>query len=134
MSLKAQTHCHTIHNVWVITPHGATQQFGMARLPPHCLHAYAPAPPPDETPALPPHIRPHHSLPFRTPASYSSWLTILMLLRGPQVMPPTLPSPPLTPPCTRLTLSTAYHPYVCIAATRHASNTAYHPYTCMAPP
>ncbi|MBW0481791.1 hypothetical protein O181_021506 [Austropuccinia psidii MF-1] len=29
MSLKAQTHFNTIRNVWVITPHGATQPFGM---------------------------------------------------------------------------------------------------------
>ncbi|MBW0591090.1 hypothetical protein O181_130805 [Austropuccinia psidii MF-1] len=29
MSLKAQTHFHTICKIWVITPHGARQQFGM---------------------------------------------------------------------------------------------------------
>ncbi|MBW0494988.1 hypothetical protein O181_034703 [Austropuccinia psidii MF-1] len=29
MSFKAQTHFNTIRNVWVITPNGATQQFGM---------------------------------------------------------------------------------------------------------
>ncbi|MBW0475364.1 hypothetical protein O181_015079 [Austropuccinia psidii MF-1] len=29
ISLKAKTHINTIHNVWVITPHGARQQFDM---------------------------------------------------------------------------------------------------------
>ncbi|MBW0587034.1 hypothetical protein O181_126749 [Austropuccinia psidii MF-1] len=29
VSLKAQTHINTICKVWVITPHGASQQFGM---------------------------------------------------------------------------------------------------------
>ncbi|MBW0525202.1 hypothetical protein O181_064917 [Austropuccinia psidii MF-1] len=107
-----------------------------------------PHPPPDETLALLPHLRPHHSLRFRTPASSSPWLKILMLLRGPQVMPPTLPSPPLMPPCTcptclqrclpslrlqcppnmppmQLTILTLAVP------SQHASDTAYHPYTRM---
>ncbi|MBW0563497.1 hypothetical protein O181_103212 [Austropuccinia psidii MF-1] len=75
MSLKGQTHFHTIRNFWVITPHGATQQFGMlilvhektsapppghltplpcllSRLSGFCL------PPPDETLTLPPHLHP----------------------------------------------------------------------------
>ncbi|MBW0544901.1 hypothetical protein O181_084616 [Austropuccinia psidii MF-1] len=43
---------------------------------------------------------PDHSSCFHIPASSSPWLTILMLLRGPQIMPLTAPSPPLTPPCT----------------------------------
>ncbi|MBW0577963.1 hypothetical protein O181_117678 [Austropuccinia psidii MF-1] len=59
-----------------------------------CLRAHTPL-----------HMRlqhcPNHSLCFCTPASSSPWLTILTLLRGPQVLPPTQPSPPLTPPCTR---------------------------------
>ncbi|MBW0490102.1 hypothetical protein O181_029817 [Austropuccinia psidii MF-1] len=42
---------------------------------------------------------PHHSLRFRTPASSSPQLTILTLLRGPQVMPPMRPSPPPNPIC-----------------------------------
>ncbi|MBW0557050.1 hypothetical protein O181_096765 [Austropuccinia psidii MF-1] len=70
-----------------------------------------PHPPPDETLTLPPHLRPHHSLCFRTPASSSPQLTFLTLLQGPQVMPPTLPSPSLKPPRTCLILSDAYHPY-----------------------
>ncbi|MBW0582308.1 hypothetical protein O181_122023 [Austropuccinia psidii MF-1] len=61
---------------------------------------------------------PHHSLRFLTPASSSPWLTILMLLRGPQVMPPTPPS----------------HPLGLLAPTQHASNAAYHPYTLSALP
>ncbi|MBW0500360.1 hypothetical protein O181_040075 [Austropuccinia psidii MF-1] len=44
--------------------------------------------------------RPHHSLRFCTPASSSPCLTTLMLLRGPQAMPPTPPSPTLTTPRT----------------------------------
>ncbi|MBW0509441.1 hypothetical protein O181_049156 [Austropuccinia psidii MF-1] len=59
-----------------------------------------PHPPPDETVTLPPHLHPHHSLCFCTPASSSPQLKILTLLQGPQVMPPTPPSPPLTPPYT----------------------------------
>ncbi|MBW0575324.1 hypothetical protein O181_115039 [Austropuccinia psidii MF-1] len=47
MSLKAQTHFHTTRNVWVITPYGATQQFGMLILvyektsTPPLYHAYS---------------------------------------------------------------------------------------------
>ncbi|MBW0521396.1 hypothetical protein O181_061111 [Austropuccinia psidii MF-1] len=74
-----------------------------------------PHPPSDETPTLPPHLHPHHSLRFCTPASSSPWLTVLMLLQGPQAMPLKLPSPPLTPPRTGLILSSAYHPYACSA-------------------
>ncbi|MBW0550157.1 hypothetical protein O181_089872 [Austropuccinia psidii MF-1] len=58
-----------------------------------CLRAHTPL-------QMRPHLCPHHSLRFRTPASYSPWITILILLWVPQVMPPTPPSPPLTPPCT----------------------------------
>ncbi|MBW0575848.1 hypothetical protein O181_115563 [Austropuccinia psidii MF-1] len=61
-----------------------------------------------------PHLCPHHSLCFRTPASLSPWLTILTLQRGPQVMPLTQRSPPL-----RL-----------LAPAQHASDAAYHPYAC----
>ncbi|MBW0510674.1 hypothetical protein O181_050389 [Austropuccinia psidii MF-1] len=57
-----------------------------------CLHARTP---PDVTPTLPPHLRPHHSLRFHTSASSSPQLTILRLLWCPQVMPLTPPSQPL---------------------------------------
>ncbi|MBW0522137.1 hypothetical protein O181_061852 [Austropuccinia psidii MF-1] len=49
-----------------------------------------------------------------------------MLLRGPQVMPPTPPSPPLC-----LLAPAAYHPYALPA--QHASDAAYHPYTYIVP-
>ncbi|MBW0505797.1 hypothetical protein O181_045512 [Austropuccinia psidii MF-1] len=49
MSLKAQTHFYTICNVWVITPHGATQQFGMLIL----VHEKTSAPPPGHLTPLP---------------------------------------------------------------------------------
>ncbi|MBW0539377.1 hypothetical protein O181_079092 [Austropuccinia psidii MF-1] len=157
MSLKAQTHFNTIHNVCVITPHGATQQFGMlifvhektsASLPGHltclpCLLSHLNWLPHPHlilsnawhayTLAPPSHFRPHHSLWFLTPSSSSPWLTILTLLQGPQVMPPTPPSPPLTPPCTHLILSAAYHPYIGGVPSQHATDTAYNPYTCIVP-
>ncbi|MBW0473663.1 hypothetical protein O181_013378 [Austropuccinia psidii MF-1] len=72
--------------------------------------------PPDETPTLPPHLHPHHSLCFRTPTSSSPWLTILTLLRGPQVMPPTPPSPLPNMPPKLLTILTLEVP------SRHASD------------
>ncbi|MBW0487168.1 hypothetical protein O181_026883 [Austropuccinia psidii MF-1] len=68
-------------------------------------------PTPDETLTPPPHICPHRSLHFRDPASSSPLPTILMLLRGPQVMPPTPPSP-----------------------AQNASNATYHPYASSALP
>ncbi|MBW0534403.1 hypothetical protein O181_074118 [Austropuccinia psidii MF-1] len=55
------------------------------------------------------HCRPISTLttPYASaPPLSSPWLTILTLLRGPQVMPPTPPSPPLC-----LLTPTAYHPY-----------------------
>ncbi|MBW0498448.1 hypothetical protein O181_038163 [Austropuccinia psidii MF-1] len=96
-------------------------------------HAYTPTPPPDETLTLPPHLRPHHSLCFHTPASYPPWLTILMLLQGPQVMPPTPPSPPLTPPRTHLILLATNHPYPCGVPSQHASDATYHHCACIVP-
>ncbi|MBW0487250.1 hypothetical protein O181_026965 [Austropuccinia psidii MF-1] len=93
-----------------------------------CLH-----PPPDETPTLPPHLLPHNPLRFCMPASSSPCVTILTLLRGPQAMPPTPPSPLLTPPCHCLILSTAYHTYACGVPSQHTSHSAYHCYTCEVP-
>ncbi|MBW0544245.1 hypothetical protein O181_083960 [Austropuccinia psidii MF-1] len=49
LSLKAQTHFHTIRNVWVITPHDATQRFGMLIL----VHEKTSAPPPVHLTPLP---------------------------------------------------------------------------------
>ncbi|MBW0489821.1 hypothetical protein O181_029536 [Austropuccinia psidii MF-1] len=76
---------------------------------------------------------PHHSLCFRTCSSSSPQLTVLTLLWSPQVMPLAPPSPPLTPPCTRVILSATYHPHACAVPYQHASNTAYHPNACGAP-
>ncbi|MBW0508475.1 hypothetical protein O181_048190 [Austropuccinia psidii MF-1] len=67
---------------------------------------------------------PHHYLYFRTPASYSAWLTILTALRGPQWHP----LPPL-----RLLAPTAYHPYTHGVPSQNASDTAYHPYSHIVP-
>ncbi|MBW0470342.1 hypothetical protein O181_010057 [Austropuccinia psidii MF-1] len=106
MSLKAQTHFHTMRNVWVITPHGATQHM--------LLHQ---DPTPDETPTLPPHLRPHHSLRFRTPASSSPCIKILKLPRA----------------LNRCASDATNHPYACIVPAQHASDTAYHPYACIVP-
>ncbi|MBW0494659.1 hypothetical protein O181_034374 [Austropuccinia psidii MF-1] len=49
MSLKAQTHLNTICNVWVLTPHGATQQFSMLIF----VHEKTSAPPPGHLTPLP---------------------------------------------------------------------------------
>ncbi|MBW0513234.1 hypothetical protein O181_052949 [Austropuccinia psidii MF-1] len=62
-----------------------------------CLHSHSALP--TFFTMVPLHLCPHQSLCFRTPP-----LKILMLLRHPQDMPPTLPS-------TLLILSTNYHPY-----------------------
>ncbi|MBW0478718.1 hypothetical protein O181_018433 [Austropuccinia psidii MF-1] len=62
-------------------------------------------------------------------------LTILMLLRRPQDMPPTPPSTLLRPspthhlPSLRLLPPTTYHPYPLVVSSRHASNTAPTPLT-----
>ncbi|MBW0519404.1 hypothetical protein O181_059119 [Austropuccinia psidii MF-1] len=101
-----------------------------------------PHPPPDETPRLPPHLCPHHYLCFRTPASYSPWLTILTALRGPQCHshpPLRLLAPAAYHPYTRGVPSqnssdTAYHPYARIVPSQHAFNAAYHPYASNALP
>ncbi|MBW0473542.1 hypothetical protein O181_013257 [Austropuccinia psidii MF-1] len=72
------------------------------RLTSHCT-----AIPQDETMMLPPHLRPHHSLCFRTPALSSLPLTILTLPRCPQDLPLRLRLTPLMPN----PLSATYHPY-----------------------
>ncbi|MBW0465762.1 hypothetical protein O181_005477 [Austropuccinia psidii MF-1] len=123
MSLKAQTHFHTTCNVWVITPHCATQQFSMLILvhektSAHCLHSYAPTPPPDETLILAPHLRPHHSLRFRTPPHLLLGLQSLCC-------------------CGALKLCLQRHPqppFRLLAPAQHASDAAYHSYACSALP
>ncbi|MBW0550106.1 hypothetical protein O181_089821 [Austropuccinia psidii MF-1] len=49
MSLKAQTHFHTICKVQVITPHGTRKQFGMVIF----VHEKTSAQPPDDLTPLP---------------------------------------------------------------------------------
>ncbi|MBW0499388.1 hypothetical protein O181_039103 [Austropuccinia psidii MF-1] len=49
VSLKAQTHFNTIHNVWVITAHGANHQFGMLTF----VHEHTSAPPTGHLTPLP---------------------------------------------------------------------------------
>ncbi|MBW0578702.1 hypothetical protein O181_118417, partial [Austropuccinia psidii MF-1] len=70
---------------------------------------------PDETPTLPPHLRPHHSLCFHTPG-----LTISMLVECPHPYAHVVPS--------RHASDTACHPYTRGVPPRHSSDTAYHPY------
>ncbi|MBW0494486.1 hypothetical protein O181_034201 [Austropuccinia psidii MF-1] len=67
---------------------------------------------PDETPTLPPHLRPYHSLRFHTPA-----LTIFMLTWFP-------PDMPLTP-LAILKLVALRHPYACVVPSQHAPDTTY---------
>ncbi|MBW0553463.1 hypothetical protein O181_093178 [Austropuccinia psidii MF-1] len=100
ISLKAQTHFHTICNVWVITPHSPTQQFGMRIF----VHEKTSAPAPGTS-------------------SYASntTLTPLILCAPYHAYARGVPS--------RHAYDAAYHPYACIVPARHASNAAYHPYT-----
>ncbi|MBW0533054.1 hypothetical protein O181_072769 [Austropuccinia psidii MF-1] len=92
-SLKAQTHFNTTCKVWVITPHGATQQFGMLTFV-------------DERTSAPP---PGYLTPLPCLFSCLNWLlhrhlilttlTILTCPHRPPIETPTLPPiPALTTP------------------------------------
>ncbi|MBW0557537.1 hypothetical protein O181_097252 [Austropuccinia psidii MF-1] len=83
--------------------------------------------PPDETLTLPPHLRPHHSLRFHTPA-----LTIFMLTWCTPDMLPTSLILTLAQVPSRYAPDTAYHPYARGVHSRHAPNTNY-PYACVVP-
>ncbi|MBW0568459.1 hypothetical protein O181_108174 [Austropuccinia psidii MF-1] len=84
----------------------------MPPMPPHTiLILNAPAAPSRQDYNTAPHLLPHHSFRLCTPASSSLMIKILMLLWGPQHMPPTPPSTLLMPPPTCLILSTPYHAY-----------------------
>ncbi|MBW0542554.1 hypothetical protein O181_082269 [Austropuccinia psidii MF-1] len=128
MSLKAQTHFHTIRNVWVITPHGATQPFGML-----ILHAYAPTPPPDETPTLPPIstlTTPYASAP---PPHLLRGLQSLRCCGALKLCHRRRPHPPyasLHPPNMPLTLLIIL---TLAVPSQHAFNTTYHPYAHIVP-
>ncbi|MBW0532327.1 hypothetical protein O181_072042 [Austropuccinia psidii MF-1] len=67
-----------------------------------------------------PHLRPHHSLRFHTPA-----LTIFMLAECPHPYAYVVPSQDAS--------DRAYHPYAHVVPSQHGSNTAYHPYACGVP-
>ncbi|MBW0553503.1 hypothetical protein O181_093218 [Austropuccinia psidii MF-1] len=120
MSLKAKPHINTIGKVWVITPHGARQKFGI----PIFVHEMTSAPPPDHLTPLPflfshmnwlchthPPLRFHSTSPydFNAPSALSRYsfdtalsppytpptqLAILMLLQHPEDV--TLTPPPIS--------------------------------------
>ncbi|MBW0559348.1 hypothetical protein O181_099063 [Austropuccinia psidii MF-1] len=83
--------------------------------------------PPDETPTLPPHLCPHHSLCFHTPAH-----TIFMLTWCTTDMLPTSIILTVAKVPSRYAPATAYHPYTCRVHYQHAPNTNY-PYACVVP-
>ncbi|MBW0473304.1 hypothetical protein O181_013019 [Austropuccinia psidii MF-1] len=74
----------------------------MRRLLPHRLHAYAPAPPPDETPKLPP-SPPSPLLMLPHPLLIFSLAYNLYAAAGPASYASDAALTPLTPPCTRPT-------------------------------
>ncbi|MBW0496421.1 hypothetical protein O181_036136 [Austropuccinia psidii MF-1] len=92
MSLKGRTHFNTISNVWVITPHGATQNFGMRRLTPHCPFIIITRPHPPYTSSHP-------------------LLTILMLVKCLHDIPPTLITILTLAVPSQQASNTAYHTY-----------------------
>ncbi|MBW0555521.1 hypothetical protein O181_095236 [Austropuccinia psidii MF-1] len=109
MSLKAQTHFNNICNVWVLTPHGATQHLqslrscGALKL---CLGRC-------------PHPRlilsaVYHPYARGMPSQHASDAAYRPYARG-------MPSQHAS--------NAAYRPYARIVPARNASNAAYHPYT-----
>ncbi|MBW0534705.1 hypothetical protein O181_074420 [Austropuccinia psidii MF-1] len=66
---------------------------------------------PPNMPPLLPHISPHHSLCFHTPATHNPYA-------------PVAPSTLLMPSTTCLILFANYHPYTLVVSSPHASNTA----------
>ncbi|MBW0514570.1 hypothetical protein O181_054285 [Austropuccinia psidii MF-1] len=73
-----------------------------------------PHPPPDETPTLPPHFCPHHSLAFHTPGTYHLYA-------------PEVPSPLLTLLHPHLIFLLAYNPYATVGPSSYASDAALTP-------
>ncbi|MBW0474939.1 hypothetical protein O181_014654 [Austropuccinia psidii MF-1] len=121
MSLKAQAHFHTICNVWVITPHGATQEFGRLIL----AHEETSAPPPG-------HLTPFPCL-----------ISCMRLRHCPPISILTTPYASASPPhlllglqCLRccgalkLCLQCCAHPPLhLLAPAQHALNSSYNPCT-----
>ncbi|MBW0484834.1 hypothetical protein O181_024549 [Austropuccinia psidii MF-1] len=153
MSLKTQTHFNTICNVWVITPHGATQQFGMLTF----VDEMSSAPPPGHLSPLPcplsrlnwiPHCRlilptlsmlmcrhcppdetltlPPYLFPHHSLCFHTPALTIFTLAECPPDMAP-------TPPPSRHGSDAVYHPYACGVPSQHGFNAVYHPYALVMP-
>ncbi|MBW0486442.1 hypothetical protein O181_026157 [Austropuccinia psidii MF-1] len=87
MSLKEKTHINTIFNIWVITPHGASQKFGILML----IHEMTSAPLADCLPLY--HAYSNAGTGLRTTALVS------------------LLSPILTSPHPCLIISATYHAY-----------------------
>ncbi|MBW0564260.1 hypothetical protein O181_103975 [Austropuccinia psidii MF-1] len=98
MSLKAQTHFNTICNVGVITPHGATQQFGMLKF----VDEMTSPPPPGHLSPLPCLLSRFNWLPH--PRVILPTLSMLMFLHCPPDDVPTLP------PISTLTTRYAFIP------------------------
>ncbi|MBW0594066.1 hypothetical protein O181_133781 [Austropuccinia psidii MF-1] len=147
MLLKAQTHFNTICNFWVITPHGATEQFDMLTFVDEMTSA-----------PLPGHLTPLPCLLSCLNLLLHPCLIILtlsMLMCPHRSQDETLTLPPISnlttpyaftpPPLPSLRLQSAlptwlrhlpsqhgsdaaYHPYAHVVPFRHASKTVYHPY------
>ncbi|MBW0473801.1 hypothetical protein O181_013516 [Austropuccinia psidii MF-1] len=142
MLLKAKTHINTIGKVWVITPHGARQQFGILIF----VHEITSAAPPDHLNpllCLLSHMiwlrhpllmlsAPYHAYAPAPPSKYVSMatppplLTMITLPLHPQDMPLMPTSPLCMLPPIHLILSATYHPY------GHAVPSS-HPYALAAP-
>ncbi|MBW0555089.1 hypothetical protein O181_094804 [Austropuccinia psidii MF-1] len=140
VSLKAQTHFNTIHNVRVISPLWLPHPHLIRH---NYLHVYEPALPSRLDSDTAPPLRPHHSLRFHTPAH-----TIFMLTWCTPNMLPTSLILTLAQVPSQYAPDTAYdhyargvhsqhapdtnYPYACVVPSRHAPNTAY-PYACVVP-
>ncbi|MBW0567443.1 hypothetical protein O181_107158 [Austropuccinia psidii MF-1] len=91
--------------------------------------------PPDETPTLPPHLRPHHLYAHVVPSPHAS-----AAAHHPHscVVPSRHDSKTANNPYACVVPSrhasyTANHPYPYVVPSQHASDTIYHPYACVEP-
>ncbi|MBW0537320.1 hypothetical protein O181_077035 [Austropuccinia psidii MF-1] len=103
MSLKAKTHINAICEVWVITPHGARQQFGMLIF----VHEMTSTPPPEHLTPLPCLLLGINWLPHHPLIISASGQDMLQLL----------------PPHPHLILSAAYHASAPAAPSRYDPGT-----------
>ncbi|MBW0496691.1 hypothetical protein O181_036406 [Austropuccinia psidii MF-1] len=129
-SLKPKTHINTIHNLQVITAHGARKK-------PTLLQKLASAPPSSSWKTANSYAQEnicvcpcHHICPITHPcATPAPHITMLILLKcSLDVLLATgtafLPSPILTLPCPCQVLSAAKHAYTCAVPYRYASDPA----------